>query len=170
MKLFWSIVLICAAHSAEARNFYRSTSTLDLTYTSIYTGTQMVVRSLPIEIRYSDDNNRKCGGTYNCESTGYCMFYAAGFQASCKTLDSNGGYWVRASMDKAQWIEFFNFLGQRNLIPYQYFSKLLRVTTNLNFTYLEALSTRGGIYYQLDDNAPEAFHLNVPLGTKPQLL
>jgi hypothetical protein len=142
---------------AEAREFYKTGSNLELTYTSLVTGTEKVF-TLPFEVRYSDDGK-------------FCQVNISSQVLKCYLRDHYGTK-KNVFLDRNLWVSLFQGLAGEGVLPMMYFEKLNRIFSKyasdkasywlLNFQEVYRI--------QVDDEQPEAFHIQLSRPTEPVVL
>ncbi len=144
-----AVVLSFSPTLSHARNFYRITEKLDLTYTNIRSGTVQLIKGLPIEVRVSDD-------------LAFCVVVFPKFEAKCTVKSgTTGGY--NSWMLKTEWAALFSYLEKEGHIGYDDNLKLGRILSACTGNTCNYFVTTTGtkLEYQIDDTVPEAFHLTI---------
>lgn len=139
-----------------ARNFYQIKVMMDLTYTNIGSGTSSIIKNLPIQVRYSDDEK-------------FCRVYGPSAELACNISESSNSSYLKSYMNKQSWLSLFSQFESAKILPVEYNQKLTRILNQCEkCNYF--ISDYRGFVYQIDDSQPEAFHLFIHDMTKPELL
>ncbi|HEX4924351.1 MAG TPA: hypothetical protein VFV50_09700 [Bdellovibrionales bacterium] len=145
-RIIFLAALLCLSQPAEAREFFKRSGQLRLTYSNIITGTAQVAVNVPFEFRYSDDDRA-------------CLLIFGNEQIACGSTRSNSTevvFGLKATSMEQFMIAVLTAAGQPALRPSM--SRILRDATHVERGFrLEYWKSEGAM--QLHDIQPESFHV-----------
>ena len=146
-----------ATSFAQAREFYKEGAKFSLSYTSLDSGTVSIVKVLPVEVRFSDDDQ-------------FCTVIMGNSKLACSIEKTShyGSEYRNVYLMKAQWMTVLSDLRVNCAIPDLYYQKLIRIMGTLQGTDGNLWIARyQNSRVQLDDSEPEAFHVEITDSVRP---